>query len=152
MGAERTDKSPYQSLYSPGTWITGGQWLAEKMCERRARKEKTGLPARFWELPQWKRTFAQQARLAAKLLQEFSVAAVLAALKAPDGKLVYSFGAGWFADVVRAEQARLARAGGAVEAPEPEIDGPVAVPPLSPAPPVRPQGPLSKLAKLRNLE
>jgi hypothetical protein len=40
----------FESSYGGGT-IKPAQFLAEKMCERRAAKEGTKLPQRFWILP-----------------------------------------------------------------------------------------------------
>jgi hypothetical protein len=148
VAKEETDKSRYPSL--GGGFVTGAQYLAERMCERLARKNKKPLPPKFWNAPEWKRTFLLQLRHAHSLLKVYRVEAVVRALNTPDGKGAYSLGAGWLDAVIRAEQARVEAAERkAAAAPDPEQGSPqvgVSGPREGPA-----AGGKSKLSKLRGL-
>lgn len=92
MAKQRSDKSPYQSRFGAG-WISESQFLAENMCSRKARAEFGGeLPAKFWQDPYWEKQLRLQLKHANDLLKEYSVTSILAALKHPDAKKVYSLG------------------------------------------------------------
>lgn len=123
-----------------GGELTPQQHLSEAMCARRSRHETGGEPPPlFWRLPRWKREYALQARHAARLLSAFPHAAVLAALRSPGGRGVYSLGAPWLFPLVQAEAARLA----ALPTPKPTTFAP-ALGEYSP-PPRKPGGLLSRL-------
>ena len=59
MARNYSEDSRYESRYGGG-WVAPHQILAEVMCERIAAKEKTSLPAKFWDLPRWKKHFLMQ--------------------------------------------------------------------------------------------
>ncbi len=117
MAAERSEGRPYHSRFAGG-YLAGGQWLAEGMCDRQARKNKTQLPERFWKSPRWEREFLMQVRHANSLLKTYSVAAIVRALRTPEGKKVYSLSAPWLDPIIRDEQAKLDREAAAAAPPE----------------------------------
>lgn len=80
---------PYESSKGYG-WITFGEHMAERMCERKATQEKRALPFLFKEDKYWKVFFAQQVRYANKLRQEFSKEAVFATFKRGDTAWCFS--------------------------------------------------------------
>jgi hypothetical protein len=91
MAAERSEKSCRQSLFGGG-WISSGQWLAEAMCARIAKKKKEHLPQKFWELPEWLRVFKFQLKKANDLLKSYDADTICTVLRGP-GKNIYSLGA-----------------------------------------------------------
>jgi hypothetical protein len=128
MAKKASEHSRYESRYGGG-WVAPQQILAEVMCERQAAKEKTSLPAKFWELPRWKKTFLLQLRLALKLLEKHHPSVISRAIRSPEGKKVFSFGAPFFKDVLVREQekydaeiASLAAAPPPPPPPEPTAD------------------------------
>ncbi len=106
MAKERTDKSCYESSYAGG-WISAAQRLAEIACERKASSQNEVLVPLFWQHDIWAKQFRQQINHANRLIKEFSMAAVLAALRRPDARRVYSLGAPFFKPLVEAEQHKL---------------------------------------------
>lgn len=152
MPSEKTDKSGYQSRFGGG-WIAPGQFIAESMCDRIARKDKAELPLKFWTLERWKRPFLLQLRHANSLLKLYSAEAIIRALRTPEGKRVYSLGAQWLDPLIRVEQERVDRQAEAREkAPAAEPAPPAATtePPRQPYKP-RPS-PLDKLRQLDGKE
>jgi hypothetical protein len=103
MAKKASEHSRYESRYGGG-WVAPQQILAEVMCERQAAKEKTSLPAKFWELPRWKKTFLHQLRLALKLLEKYHPSVVSRAIRSQEGKKIFSFGAPFFKDALVREQ------------------------------------------------
>lgn len=82
MSSQQTEKSNYPSIYSPGKFITFPQYLAELMCGRKGKSEKTDLPAQFWESSKkWSNYFKMQLTFARRLMKKYSEAAILAAVK-----------------------------------------------------------------------
>ncbi len=107
--AERPSEScQFQSRYGGG-YITAAQWLVELVCERLARKNKTTLPHLFWGRVEWRKTFLLQVQKASALLKKYSLPAITAALKTPDGQRAYSLGAAWVEEIIMAEQVKLGR-------------------------------------------
>lgn len=92
MANSQTEKCPFPSKYSPGKWVTPAQYLTEIICERRAVKLETILPANFWELEVWQKFFQYQIRLVNQLLKKHSYDIVLSALQDSRWKHVWSFG------------------------------------------------------------
>jgi hypothetical protein len=76
------------------------------MCERQALKEKTSLPAKFWDLDRWKKIFLLQLRLALKLLQQYHPTVISRAIRSQDGRKAYSFGAPFLKDALEREQSK----------------------------------------------
>lgn len=82
MSKNQTEKSRYQSLFSPGKYVTFAQYLAEIMCARRGGSEGADLPSHFWESsPKWQKYFTYQILLANKLLKKYSEHVILTAVK-----------------------------------------------------------------------
>lgn len=107
MAANRSDKACFQSRFGGG-WLTSSQYLAEGMCDRMARKEKTSLPAQFWVTSDlWKRHFLTQIRFANALLKLYGIEAILKGLRHPKGKTVYSLGARWLDPLIKEEQRKI---------------------------------------------
>lgn len=81
MSKNRTEKSKYPSRYSPQGWVSAAQYITEVICEKKAQKDKTDLPIKFWEIEEWKSYYRYQITLANKLVKEFGEESVVAALK-----------------------------------------------------------------------
>lgn len=91
MAKNKTEKSCYTSRFGAG-WITAEVYLAENMCSRKGRSEGNELAPFFWREKYWEKEFLKQLRFARELVEEYSVQAIVAALKHPDAKKIYSFG------------------------------------------------------------
>lgn len=89
MASEKTITSRYESLYGGG-FVTSAQILAEAMCARMARFKKSSLPAKFWNLPDWNKTFLWQLRVANTILKEFHEMVIARVLRSKDGKFFLS--------------------------------------------------------------
>lgn len=72
--------------------VTPANFLAERICERMAIKNKKPMPYRFWQTDEWKKTYQMQVVMASRLLQEYSFEVITATLKNPRCKHLYSFG------------------------------------------------------------
>jgi hypothetical protein len=106
MAEAKSEKCKYESQYGGG-WITASQRLAELACERKAASQNETLSPLFWQHKLWQTQFRQQITHANRLLKEFDGAAILAALRRPEAKRVYSLGAPFFKPLVQAEQYKL---------------------------------------------
>lgn len=72
QSSAQTAKSRYPSLFSD-KFITLSQYLAELMCDRRAKTLKKNLPNQFWKnLPEWKNYYMFQLKLARQLCNKYS--------------------------------------------------------------------------------
>lgn len=109
MAINRSPKSPFKSAYAERSspWVSAAQYLAEEMCVRCAHRQGKTLVARFWQKPEWKKLFLMQVRFANGLLKIYSVKAILLALRSTVGKKVYSLGAKWFDDTIKAFERKL---------------------------------------------
>ena len=76
MGKNRTEKSRYPSKYSGG-WVTGPQYIIEQICERKAQRERTDLPIKFWNLPEWANYYKSQLRACYSLIKKYSEKAII---------------------------------------------------------------------------
>ncbi len=153
MAENRSDKACFESRFGGG-WLTASQYLAENMCDRMARKDKTSLPAKFWDTSDlWKRHFLQQIRSANSLLKLYSIEAILRGLRHPKGKNVFSLGARWLDPIIKDEQRKIdiqaEKLTKAIAQPEPAKTSPI---PHNTAPRPVFQPKASSLDKLRNLE
>ena len=108
MPKEQTEKSRYPSMYSPGGFVTEVQYIIELVCERNAAFTKRDLPPKFWNLPEWQTFFKSQLRKCHSLLKKYPAPAIIAALKNPKAKTIYSLFAPWLEDIIRAEARILA--------------------------------------------
>ena len=95
MGQKRTEKSRYQSRYSPKGYVTAAQYICEMICEAKARSEGKELPFKFWELEEWAKFFRSQINSANSLLKKYSEKAILAVLKDNKNSKTYSLRANW---------------------------------------------------------
>ena len=75
-----TSKKRYPSRYSPHKEVTPAQYIAELICEKRARFLDKELPLKFWELDEWKKFYKYQITLAYTLLQKYTDSIIVAAL------------------------------------------------------------------------
>lgn len=107
MAKTQSKSSPFPSRWGGG-FISGAQLISEIICERIAKIKKRNLFDKFWDKPEWQRTFLLQIRLANGLLKLYDVEAVLRALRG-DGKNVYSLSAPWLDGIIKFEQAKLDR-------------------------------------------
>lgn len=80
MPNNRTEKSRYTSKYGGG-FISQGQYLAERMCEKIAIIEKKHLGEKFWTDKEWGKTFVFQTVQANKLLKNYSFRAIMETIK-----------------------------------------------------------------------
>jgi hypothetical protein len=95
-------KNNYPSSYTDRK-ISASQYLAERMCERIAKKEGKGdLPYKFWNVPVYKKFFLYQVNIANALLKLYSIEAILAALKKLP--MVYSLNAEFIDNTIKREQ------------------------------------------------
>lgn len=83
----------YKSRYGADSDITAAQYLVEFIMERIAKKEKTTLPYKFWNIPKWNKQFRMQIKYANELLAEYSEQEVFGALKTKQGQRIFSLGA-----------------------------------------------------------
>ena len=104
MANNRSDKSKYPSRYSPSKWVSAPQYITELICEKKARIDKKELPAKFWEIKEWKSFYRNQIATANKLLKTYSAAAVINALKNPKTYKIFSLRAPWLVGIIEAEQ------------------------------------------------
>ena len=107
MGKERTEKSRYQSRYSPDKYVTAAQYIIELVCEKKATFDKTVLPIKFWNLPQWAGFFKCNLRKVHQLLKKFDEKAIIRALNLPQFNNSYSIFTDRFMGLVEQEQGRL---------------------------------------------
>jgi hypothetical protein len=154
MADRQDEKHPYKSRFAVGLWITPVQYLAENMVARLATRDRYQLPDRFWlKSDRWACEFKVQAVHAGKLLAEFGIEAVIAALRTTRGKQLYSLGArARLLPLVRDEQRRVDARKAAAEAqkaaePSPEPTAP-AQSPAAPRPAFVEKTALSKLKGL----
>lgn len=97
----------YPSRYGQKRMVTVAQYLAELMCERRAKQEKRNLPPQFWKNEVWKKIFVQQVISANKLLSRLDpdrtgigARALSAFLRSDEGKGIYSLSPAWILPLV----------------------------------------------------
>lgn len=95
MAKKRTEKSRYESKYSPKGYVTAAQYICELICVAKARKENKELPLKFWELKEWRNYFVFQSKYANKLLKEYDERAIIAVLKNPKNAKTFSLAANW---------------------------------------------------------
>jgi len=86
---KRTEKRSFESRFGGG-WISAAQYLAETMCARNAKFNRTELPPRFWNDKPWKSYYLYQIKLANSLLKNYSHQIIFQALRTPNGVKVIS--------------------------------------------------------------
>lgn len=107
MANKRSQASSYPSRYGKSRFVTAAQFLAEVMCERRARAEKKTLPPEFWKDAHWKKVYLQQVTAANRLIKRFDqqgkgtgAAAISAFLRSERGKACYSLLGAWVVPLI----------------------------------------------------
>lgn len=112
-------KKLYKSRFGATEDLDAAQYLTENLCDRNARRNGLVLPQRFWETPEWKPLFHRQLQYAHSLLKEYTLEAIITALRTPRGKTVTTLSAAWFRPLIHAEQERLHRQKEAPPEPQP---------------------------------
>ena len=97
----------YSSKYSPNKQITQAQYIIELVCEHKASFDKTNLPIKFWELPQWGNFFKRNLRQVHKLLKQFDGNAIIRALNLPSFSNSYSIFTDRFIELVQQEHDKI---------------------------------------------
>jgi len=100
-------KTSYTSKYSPDKQITAAQYINELVCEHKAAFDKTKLPIKFWNIPQWSNFYKRNIRQIAKLLKQFDEVAIIRALASPTFQKSYSIFTDRFIGLVEKEQSVL---------------------------------------------
>lgn len=106
---QRINRKIYRSRFGATVLLTAGQYLAESMCNRQARKLGIVLPDKFWGMDQWKSIFFLQLKAANALLRKYDAEAIIAAMRSPRGKNCYSLSATWVVPLIHVEQGKLIR-------------------------------------------
>lgn len=89
-----------------GQEITPAAYIAEILCERKAKKDGNGtLPKAYWNLPKYKAFFKRQISEAAKLLQGYEPTPIIRAIK--KSYSLYSLGAKWFLPKIEEENRKF---------------------------------------------
>ena len=105
MGQARTAASRFASGYSDA-FVTAAQWVAEKLCERKAAQERRRLGRQFWKEPEWAAFFRQQVAAVRRLMKDHGEGPVLGALKREDVAWCCSASAKQFRAAVAAQAAK----------------------------------------------
>ena len=100
MAKNVSESNKYPSRYSPGGWVRPDQYIAELMCERRARHLDKDLPVKFWNLQEWKGYFMYQLKLAQGLMKQYPAKAIVMALRDKKTYNLYSLKVKWFKPIV----------------------------------------------------
>lgn len=104
MGKKFTEKSRYPSLYSPGGFVTGAQYILELICEKKAKNEGKDLQVKFWQDEEWAAYFKQQLRAVHSLLKKYSEKAIIDALRDKRCFRTYSLRAPWLKAIIEEKQ------------------------------------------------
>lgn len=80
----------YQSKYTDKL-VSAAQILTERLLENIARKDKTTLPYKFWELENYKKAFVRHIVGANRLLKKFKASSILLALKDKGASYIFYF-------------------------------------------------------------
>lgn len=104
---ESSETRRYESKYSPGKFITGAQWLAELMCERKARHNKKDLPPFFWKDKEWSKFLVHQVVVANRLFKAFPEKAIGRALRRKELSLVWSLADKRVRPIIKDEEKKL---------------------------------------------
>jgi hypothetical protein len=97
----------YQSKYSPNKEATSLQYICEIICEKNAKQTGRELPVQFWQLSQWEKFYKSQICLAKKLLDNYSDAAIIKALRDKRTDKIWSLGAPWLIPVIKEYQSKI---------------------------------------------
>lgn len=90
----------YPSKYSNGKTVSAAQYIAELICERKAKKQKKDLHYRFWLSKEWEKEYKGQIAAAHKLLKKYDPATIVEALNSSQGIKIYSLRAPYLEDII----------------------------------------------------
>lgn len=90
----------YPSKYSNGKTVSAAQYIAELICERKAKKQKKDLHYRFWLSDEWEKEYKGQIAAAHKLLKKYDAATIVEALNSTHGIKIYSLRAPHLDDII----------------------------------------------------
>lgn len=105
MAKKQTKKSGYPSLYSPGGFVSGPQYIIELLCEAKARREKKDLPVKFWNLPEWSTYYKAQLRCVYALLKKYDEQALINTLR--NNKHIFSLRPDFVKPLIDDEQLKV---------------------------------------------
>lgn len=91
----------YPSKYSNGKMVSAAQYLAEFICERKAKRQKADLHYRFWLSEQWEKEYKGQIAAAHKLLKNYDCKAIIDGLNSSAGVKIYSLRAPHLEDIIK---------------------------------------------------
>lgn len=97
----------YQSLH--GTQCSAAQLITEIVINNLAKKEKKVLPQKFWNVPEWKKTYKQEIILANSLLKVYPEQAVINAVSRPDTNWMTSLRIKKWVDYIKEEMQKLTK-------------------------------------------
>lgn len=90
----------YPSKYSNGKMVSEAQYIAEFICERKAKKLKVDLHYRFWLSKEWEKEYKGQIAAAHKLLKKYDCKSIIKALSSTQGIKIYSLRAPHLGDII----------------------------------------------------
>lgn len=90
----------YPSKYSNGKMVSEAQYIAEFICERKAKKLKVDLHYRFWLSKEWEKEYKGQIAAAHKLLKKYDCKSIIKALNSTQGIKIYSLRAPHLGDII----------------------------------------------------
>ncbi len=98
MANKRSDKSKYESKYSPDKFVTGTQYIIELICERKAKNINKDLPLQFWKRKEWEHYYKSQVRAVSSLVKKYGETALLKTLR--NNNNIYSFRPQWVKQLI----------------------------------------------------
>jgi hypothetical protein len=99
-------KNSYKSNYTD-KMVSAAQYIAERICEHLAKKDRTELCYQFWSTTKYKKVFLYQVQLANGLLKLYKAEAIIAALRKHPN--IYSLGATFLDQYIKLEEEDLTR-------------------------------------------
>jgi hypothetical protein len=97
----------YISKYSNNKEVSAAQYITELICENKAIKDKLDLHYRFWTNKKWSMYYRNQIASANKLLEKYNAKAIIAALKNPEAKNIYSLRAPHLPNIIEKMQDKI---------------------------------------------
>lgn len=98
-------KLMYQSLH--GTQCSAAQLITEIVITNLAKKQKKVLPEKFWNSPDWKKTYKQEIILANSLLKVYPEQAVINAVSRSDTNWMTSLRIKKWVDYIKEEMQKI---------------------------------------------
>lgn len=78
---KQTEKSRYESVYSPDKYVTGAQYICELICEKRAKQDGVSLGLHFWRKPEWAKFYKWNMLVVRGFLKQYDERAIIKTLK-----------------------------------------------------------------------